>query len=101
MNGALTWQLHENQVTDVSEIHGSIWDQRNYADVLDCSFVVTWLGTANELQQRGANPGTGTCGNFLIAMENETGETCFYYMFNIYGYYYAENNKSWKNLYGD
>ena len=27
---------------------------------------------------------------FLIAMENETGETCFYYLFNFMGYYYVQ-----------
>ena len=27
---------------------------------------------------------------FLIAMENETGEMCFYYLFNFMGYYYVE-----------
>ena len=64
MNGALIWQVHDNHFAGVSEIHGSIWDQRDSADMLDCSFVVMWLSTANELQPKGANPGTGMCRNF-------------------------------------
>ena len=29
-------------------------------------------------------------GIFLIAMENETGDTCYYYLFNFKGYNYVE-----------
>ena len=85
MKGALTWQVHGNCFSGVSEIHRSIWDQRDYANVLDCSLAFTWLGTANELQLNGANPGTGMCRIFLFVMENETGEMCFFYLFDVKG----------------
>ena len=74
----------------VSEIHRSIWNQRDYANVLDCGLAVTWLGTANEMQLNGANLGTGMDRNFLIAMENETCQMCFFYLFDFMGYYYVE-----------
>ena len=37
---------------------------------------------------------------FITAMENQAGEMCFLYFFNIMGYYYAEYNKSWKIICG-
>ena len=66
MNGALTWQVHEKHFTCVSEICGSIWDQRDKANVFDCSFAVTWLSTANELQPNWVNLDTGSCWNFKV-----------------------------------
>ena len=64
MKGALTWQVHEKCFAGVSQICGSIGDQRDFVDVLDCSFAVMWLSTANKLQPNGANLGTGMCRNF-------------------------------------
>ena len=35
---------------------------------------------------------------FVIAMENETGEVCFYYLFNFYGILLCRNNTLWVKL---
>ena len=35
---------------------------------------------------------------FLIAMENKTGEACFYYLLNCMGYYYVETTPCGENL---
>ena len=36
---------------------------------------------------------------FIIAMENETGEMCFYYLFIFYGILLCGNDTSWAKIY--
>ena len=58
--------------------------------------MVMWLGTANELQPNGANPGTTTAGIYNCH-GNETGEMCFYYVLT----YHVEATLHGQNLYLD
>ena len=66
--------------------------------MLDCSFQSHDQVQPISCGQKGLIQVLAHAGIFLIAMENETGEMCFYYLFNFMGYYYVETTRHGENL---